>query len=434
LDREALHKGEAGALSEVVDALAPEIWRLVRSGFAAADEHAHPVLVKPLGRLGEVEEHVEMTLSAVLSPEQRRTASGLDDVRTAARREARTRLLIAARKSGRMVSLPEHFGPADLPPGIDDLDRALASEAPLSEAPTAIDAADRAPLEAALLTVRSFVGALDERGRTLVERRFGHGETHRAIAERFTCGAAAVAAHERRIRHGLRAALRATGQDLGRDRASQDALLGRALSATGAATGAATGTEEEALGGRLFPVTLERLRHAVLTRTFQEEPRPYGERLRWALAAAAAAIALYAMMLFGILPAPARDHSTRPRIVLGCAPSCTPGGSTTVRVLAPKDARKVAILLEDERGALTPLLTNPSGGSLHLPATAHHALVELPYPATLPAELRPGTELAVVAVFSRTELGPKTLLGSERPARSARVSSASTAIALRARP
>ena len=59
-------------------------------------------------------------------------------------------------------------------------------------------------------------------------------------------------------------------------------------------------------------------------------------------------------------------------------------------------------------GSVQPVLTDESGRSLTLPFGARQTLVEVPYPAALPA---PAADGAIVAIFSSEELSRRDLEG-----------------------
>ncbi len=383
MDLTRFKAGEADALDAATDLVAPTVWTIARRGFVC--DHDGRVAVRGIGNPGEVEALVIEVVATLCQPARRASITGADQFRQLVLTEAKHALLAHAVKVGEEVSVK---GAAADDEGLDDLDAIIGGQA-LSEADPPTDVAQDAAAQAELDATNEWRATLDPRSARLVQLRFGEHATVDAIAADFDCGRAAVRKRERRTRRKLRWALRRTKI---REHAS-DAALDLVL--VGDPNACAPP-----------PVTMERVRRGVSTRTFKVEPAPYGQRAMWGVAATALAGGLWALMLVGVLPSYADDRYPEPALSVACNPACTPGSEARLTVQAPNDASFVAFLLREGK-TLQPLLADPAGKSLSLPFGARQAAVEVPYPATIPAGV--GADAEVVAVFSNEELKSKEL-------------------------
>ncbi|MCA9550973.1 MAG: sigma-70 family RNA polymerase sigma factor [Myxococcales bacterium] len=390
MDLAAFQRGDMDALAAAVRACRDVLWCLTRRGFVT-HEDGLPVYVRGVEDPDVAMHEVVRAIALVLTPERRASLEREGQLLPRALRAARDRLVARAVRAGTLVSLAAEEERAEVPAGGEDLDAILdADGTPSLDAP-APDATQLADREAAQQACNQALRQSDERTRTLVHLRFREGRTHREIADHFTCGHAAIFAHEARLRRHLYRALAKVWPDRKVGPVALDLVLA-----------------PEGADGRPPPVTAERIDAEVLKRTFQEEPRAFGARLGWALGFSAVAAALWALMYLGVLPHPDQDRVLEPQVSLQCNPACTPGAQAQVKVLAPSDAQLVAVAVVPPDGVAQPLLTRPGGGPLAVPFGARDVLTEVPYPATLPADLAPGS--VAVAVFSRRDLSPHQVI------------------------
>lgn len=385
LDVEAFQRGDMAAISMVAATVVPEIWCIARRGFVCKD--GAPTVVRGIDNPDPIEPLVIEIVGAVCTPAARPAIDGIDALRRAVRTRAKERLLNYAKRSGRMVTVK---GDAAETAGLVDLDALIRNETELGAEDPPTDVEQTTRMEAELAITAKYRRSLDLRSANLIRLRWGEGKTALEVAKIFDCGQAAVRGWERLTRRELRHCLRAGGVHDRRRDASLDALL--------------SGTPASSA---IPPPTLQRICAEVCTRTFPREPAPFMQRAAWAIGAVAIATATWAMMYTGVLPYYANDKHPNPALVVKCKPNCTPGGAATVEVLAPRDARHVAVVMLDAEGNATPILTDPAGSSISLPFGARERLVAIPYDATLPATLTASPR--AVAIFSTKELKDRSI-------------------------
>lgn len=389
MQADAFHRGDMDVLATATDLCAPAVWALARRGFLVRDpDQGVPLFVQGIDDHDVAETLTIRIVAALLTPARRRAVEDPRALPRLALAEARDHLLAHGTRAGRVLSLLEPEERDAVPAGVDDLDAVLAGQAAPSTAALQPDANQRSRLNRAIALCQSAETDLDERSRTLVRLRFPEGRTRAEIAAHFTCGEAAVTAHEGRLRRQLRRHLKTEGLACGD--AMLDAVLGDAPHA-------------------LTPpaVTRERIRRDVLRRTFQDEPAPFGQRLAWAMGMAAIAFTAWALMFFGVLPYYDDDRYPTPNVAVRCTGPCAPGAEARFSILAPQDARRVALAVVRPDLRATAVLTADDGRSIRLPFGAREAAVPIPYPVTLPADL--GPEDRAVAVFSWDRLDEREI-------------------------
>ena len=372
------------AIGAVVDAYAPTVWTIARRGFVC--DHDGRVAVRGIEDPDAVEVLVVRVVATVCQPGRRKTMESTAEIRRAVLSEAKHALLAHATDHGDEVSVK---GDAADDEGLDDLDALIEGADPSPDDPP-IDVEHQAWADAEGSACASWIATLDERSAALIELRFRQHATTEAIAKEFDCGTAAVRERERRLRRKLRHKLKTAG--IGDDWA--DAALDVAL-----------------CGGRAScaapPVTIERVRRGVCTRTFEIEPAPFGQRAAWAFGAGVIAAALWLLMFTGVLPNPADDRYPAPEVTLECNRPCAAGDHGVLKIRAPNDAAHVAFLLSDTNGQTIMLMSDPAGGSISLPFGARQALVPVPYQATVPEGALP--TMRVMALFSSEALTAKEI-------------------------
>ena len=371
------------ALAEAADHCLEPVWQVAVSGFTTTIDEV-PTYVSGVRDPDEAINLTRSIVAAVLVPNARKTIESETQLTAAALAQARTRLIDHALARGQAASMAAEHEAAQVPRGTPNLD----ASAQTGEAPEILSGhAFRRPDDAATAAFcEAAVAGLDERSQKLVALRWQQGKTARETAAVFTCGAAAVNAHERRLRRQLQRGLTKRFA-----RAFGPAALDRLL----------CGTHGQS---SLPPITRERLRADILKRTFQSEPAPYGQRLRWGLAAAAVAFGVWLLMFVGVLPYYDDDVYPPVEVAVDCDGPCRAGGAATLSLLAPNDARFVAFMLTGADGNVRPLLTAPGGGVIALPFGARQAVVRMPYAAQWPAGISgPAT---VTAVFTAERVSP----------------------------
>ncbi|MBI2374182.1 MAG: sigma-70 family RNA polymerase sigma factor [Deltaproteobacteria bacterium] len=375
MDVERFRAGDLEVLRAELSGRLDSLWRLVRRGFVMEDAGAVQVLgAEP----EEVEELLVRVLTRELSPARRAEIGSsaelvrawVDAVVEGASREAD--------RHGRKVSASE------VPFGCVDLESARAG----AEVPMVglidVEAAEewgarRAQVDAAL-------SAMDETVREVARLRFVEGKSVDATAKSIGKGRAFVAERESRLRRELTRALKGHGARI--SGAKLDGLI--ADRAEGPAV-----------------ITRDRIIGRVFRRIFRDEPAPFKTRASYALSAAAVGLAGWLLMVSGVLPSTSSDVYPAPSVAIDCGGPCN-GAKASARILAPKDARAVAILLEGAR-SVAALLVDPAGGSVSLPFGARERETSIALEPTVTA-----TSGAVVAVFSRKELTRQALLEALR--------------------
>lgn len=411
---EAFHRGDMDALGDAVDAALPTVWRLARRGFLTEVDGLE-AYVQGAASPDVAERLVIRIIAACLTPDRRRRHADAAAFDQALLEEAKVKMLAHAERAGTLVTLVDENEKAQVPPHVQNLDQVIEGHEVLDpeDPPSAVGEEQEA--EARIAVCDAAVAKLDERRQRIVKLRFEEGMSAKACAEVLTCGSAAVTEHVRRIRHHVRHALRASDPDTKPGLATIDGLLAK-----------------RPLAPLPPAITRERLQSEVLKRTFQDEPRSYGVRLAWGLGAAAIAGALWLLMFSGVLPSYGDDTYPTPGVELSCKPACKPGEQTRVSVVAPRDARRVAVALAMEGQPPVPLLVSPTGRSIDLPFGARSAAVDVPYPATIPDGLRPNQRVWAVAHFSEARLDPDQIRAlTEGKTSIDGVLTTSTAIALR---
>lgn len=375
------------ALAVAADRCVPSVWCLATTGFTTTVDEI-PTYVRGCLNDDEAVGVTELVVSTALSPAQRAALTSLDGLLPAVLSEAKRQLLARAERTGRAVSLANEHEAVQVPEGTPDIDEILERKLELSAPPAHHF---RRPEDPKLIEVcAAAVAELDERSRRLVDLRWRKGKTAQQVAEEFTCGAAAVIAHERRVRQRVKRALFAHYPDDRFGRAEQDRLLAQTS------------------GQPSLPlITRERLRADILKRTFQDEPAPYRVRLGWGLGAAGVALGLWLMMFFDVLPHPDDDVFLPPSVAVRCLERCSVASPAQIDVLAPVDTRFVAVMVAGPDGRVQPLLTAPGGGVIRLPLGARGHEVPLPYPARWPAGVRGRS--VVTAIFSEVRISPAVL-------------------------
>lgn len=381
---EAFQRGDMPALEAAVEACQDLVWVLARRGFITQRDGL-TFWVHGLSDHDAAEDATVHLIADLIGPTQRSKIDGEPALLQAAMQHARQAFWQRAERAGRITTLKDGNDRALVPAEVEDID-ALINHGQLPSAePAAPDAQAEDWMRAAKQACLAQIQAADTRTQELVERRFRQGQSPADVAAYFTCGAAAVSAHESRVRRQLS---RALGRDVPqgpRGAATIDAVLSDAPWSPAPPA-----------------ITRARLRRDVLRRTFQDEPQPYGARLAWGLGAAAIAAIAWGLMFFGVLPGPGDDTYPTPSIEARCDGPCAPGQQMNVWVLAPKDAHRVAVALRSPDAPEQMLITSPSGGSIRLPFGSSVKLAPISYPAQLSTPLAAGAE--VVAVFSQDQL------------------------------
>lgn len=348
----AYQRGDRSALATIIEDAWRAVWRLGRHGFAAQfdGQEGH---VNPEVDLDRLERATIEILSSALAPERRAQATSLEAITLAISAEAQRHFLADAQARGQL-----RLGPP--PPAAANFELTqLATEAE--------------PIRLKVLET------LGERTRAIVEARFRQGEDAAALGSRMGCGRASLRAQEQRARRALARALhpRKFGP------ATLDAVYAGRLS------------DEPP------PISAERIRERVLSRVEQAPARPFGARLTDAVIVALVAAAAYLLLYAGVLPGPDSDLRTTTKVEVICKPTCTLGGTATVRLVAPRPSKSVALytIAGDQ---VRPFLVAPGGGGLSIPLSARDRPTELPHQVTLDAPLSPG--LKVVAVLAEERL------------------------------
>lgn len=245
-----------------VERLLPDVWRLIRSGFltrweSAGDGHVAAGSVVHIVGLAELDRAEELAVRVMFRGGCRR-------------REVLE--LLRAESFGRAVTLSEAAA-AEL--GAEDIDRAIAGETsaalgvPVAPAISGGDAIETFDADVLRALANNAIEALGEDGKKVAQKRWIEGKTDADAARELGIGLAAVRARERRVRHQVRHALRAlTQQTVGP--AAIDYLI--------------SGTADP-------EITRQRILRTISTKLQPEEPRPFVERLYWALGASAIALA-----------------------------------------------------------------------------------------------------------------------------------------------
>lgn len=388
MDLQALHRGDAAALSEFMTAHGDAVWQLARRGFVAR-EGERRVWVRGVTGPRELERLGVEVWSEILRPEARQSLTGPEAAAAVVLEGARRVLLAQAESEGREVTWDE-AEEEPLPTGVPDLDRG----ADLSglEPPNDLEPEDLQRFEAARAELEAYASRLPARDAALLTRRLRQAEPRSAVAAGLGMSVPAVKEGERRLVRHLLHHLRRHGRVGERS----EAVLLEALLA---------GDPRVA---SLPPRTAERIRETVLRRTFVDEPRPFAARARVAAIAAAVALGLYALMFFGLIPGPASDPSAEPELVLTCEAECGPGVAAQVAVRAPRGSKRVALWLRDPAGGARPLLAEDGGRAVALPVGAKVRLTPLLSRYVLPADWRPGSH-ELVAIFSRKRHAPAEL-------------------------
>lgn len=386
---EAFQRGDMDALEAAVHSCQDLVWVLTRRGFLTHRDGL-TFWVHGLEDRDAAETLVVHLIADLIGPTRR---AGIEDeagLIKAALVEVRDVMWAQAERAGRITSVTEDETGAVLPSEVEDLDALIEQGAAPRQPSSPPDAQAEAWMQDAQKVCTRVLTAGDERTRTLVELRIRKGHSTAEVAAHFTCGAAAIAAHESRLRRHLSRALAKALPAAPHGPATIDTVLA-----------------EEPWSATPPAITQARIRRDVLRRTFQEEPKPYSARLVWGLGAAAVAAVAWALMFFGFIPNPNSDTYPDPAVQARCNGPCTAGQDLKVWVLAPRDATHVAIALRGARGPDQLLLTNPAGGTLRLPFGAGVKLSPIPYPVQLTESASTASEL--VAVFSDRTLSERQL-------------------------
>ncbi|MEM7676253.1 MAG: hypothetical protein AAF449_09645 [Myxococcota bacterium] len=366
------------ALADAADLCLTPVWWLANTGFIAKFEN-RPTYVRGVESPDEAYQLTETVVTALLVPARRRMFDSDDALTTAALEEARKTLFRHAVYNGRITTIIEPQEAATVPSGTPDLDAVLSADGALAE-PDKHHFRLSKQVAAVALCAHTVAG-MDDRSRQLVALRWGQGQTALEVAQVFTCGAAAVSAHERRVRRQISQAWRKAHPDVSFGPTAMDRVLAGAPDAA-----------------ELPAISRERLRRDILKRTFQSEPPPFSVRLSWALGAAALAFALWLLMFLRVLPYYGDDVYPAPLIDVACEGPCSAGRPSQIDIRAPQDTRFAALWLTGIDGQLRPLLTAPGGGVFRLPLGARGHRVALPYPVEWPEDLA-GTA-TVTAIFT----------------------------------
>lgn len=385
---EAFQRGDMSVIEDAVRSCLPWVWRFTKRGFLTTEDGV-PMYVRGVENPDAAEHEVEMILAACLGPEQRQRVDSLATLERSVLAEAKRHLFRAGQRSGSVVDVATEEARAEVPAEVEDVDRLIAEGAMPSDAVVPPDAGRAQEGEALLALKNGYVGALDERSRALVHQRFAEEKTRAEVAASFDCGVASVTEREHRVRRKLAHAIRRVHPELEPKKASIDALLA-----------------DRFLDPTPPLVTRERIATNVLRRIHIDPPRPFAARAAWAVGISAIAFALWLLMFFGVLPNPGDDVYPTPAVAATCAPPCAPGAALTLSVVAPRNAKNVAVAFLDEDDKAEPLLAGPGGASLSLPFGARDTSVPIPYEAEVPA--RAGT---IVAVFSERRLTRAQILG-----------------------
>ncbi len=373
---ELLHfqRGEPEALAAACDlALAPA-WALGAAGFVERDG-ALALVCQGEAAPELLFQVVERAMAGVLEPSARRSLTDLGTLGALCLEASRAALREHAMKRGRLLPLPDDAAIAEL--GLRQDDDLLRLPGVLPLAQPALDPEATRLWEEARTLLGAEEPALGPRAREVRERRFVRGESARATAEALGIGVAAVRSQEARLMRRTRHALRRRWPELRPGRAWLEALLAGAPHPL-----------------TLTPMTLERLRHRIVVRTHREAPPPFGPRLAWGLGATGLAILALALMVLGIVRSPTDDLRVEPRLSV----RCPRGAQCEVRVVPPRRARQVAVMLVEPGQAARALVASPGGGSVLLPTGAAGRETRLPAAAGL--EEAP-TGARAMAVFSR---------------------------------
>lgn len=349
---EAYQRGDRAALATIIEQTWRTVWCLGRDGVRAEvdGQEGHTTPEEDLDRL---EQATIRILSDALAPERRAQVTSPEAIRAAIEAEAHRQFVADAQARGRIRPGP----PAPSAPSYD----------------LAHLAAEAEPIRAEVLT------SLGERTAGIVEARFLRGEEAEALGARLGCGRASLRAQEQRARRALARALhpRRFGP------ATLDAIYaGRLL------------TEPAS-------ISAERITAQVLSRVEVAPARPFGARLTDAVIVALVAAAAYLMLYAGVLPGPDSDPRASAMVEVFCKPTCTAGGTATVRLVAPRPSKSVALYTVDG-DQVRPFLVAPGGGGLSIPLSARDRPTELPHRVTLEAPLSP--ERKVVAVLAEEKL------------------------------
>jgi hypothetical protein len=383
VDVAGFQRGETDALSAFLGAHTRLVWQLARRGFATTEDD-RPALVFGVHRAASLEKLTVSTLSEALRTERRARVAEPKQGESLLLETARLCLTAAAQAEGRERTLDDREAEA-LPSSVIDLDRV---ELPLPDEQLSAPPRDVEDFELeAFEKARSELASLEEhlavRDRELLERRLRSAEPRADVARALSISVPAVKEGERRlVRHLLHHLRRARVLEERAGEAELEALL--------------SGDPKRA---SLPPRTAERIREQVLKRTFSEEPRPYKQRATLALAVAAIALALYALMFFGVIPGPGSDPEIEPQLAVSCAGQCTASSVLEISVRAPRRARRISLWLRSADSAVQPLVAHSDGRASALPFGAKERLTPLPVSATLPKNAGPAP-YEVIAVFT----------------------------------
>ncbi len=376
------------ALEEAVEECQDLVWALTRRGFLTRDQDLLSWVLGIEDR--DVAEDVAVHLLAeVIGPAERQQIDSAEALKSAALAHAKKVLWNRAVRAGRVTTLQGDSQHAQVPAAVEDIDRLISARCLPSLDAVPQDAGATEWLKRAQGVCAEVEAASDDRTKTLLQLRFREGQTCAQVAAHFTCGAAAVTAHEIRLRRQLGRALQRALPDHPRGPSTIDAIF-----------------SQDAFSAVPANITRARIRRDVLRRTFQDEPKSFAARAVWGVAAGLVAATAWGLMFVGILPGYDDDTYPTPAAEVQCEGGCGPGKTAQIKVLAPKDASRVAISLKTESGSV-PLLVSPSGGSIRLPFGSGTKMVPIAYPAQWPKDVPKSAQ--VVAVFSGSPLAAEQI-------------------------
>lgn len=376
------------ALEEAVEACQDLVWALTRRGFLTREQSLLSWVLGIEDR-DVAEEVVVHLIAEVIGPAQRQSIDSEEALKAAALVHAKQVLWTRALRAGRVTTLQDDSHHAQVPPEVEDIDRLISARCLPSQDSVPQDAGAEQWLKQAQEVCAQVEAASDDRTKTLLQRRFREGQSCAEVAAHFTCGAAAITAHEIRLRRQIGRALQRALPDSPRGAGTIDAIF-----------------SEDAFSAVPAKITRARMRRDVLRRTFQDEPKSFAARAVWGVAAGLIAATAWGLMFVGILPGYEDDTYPTPAALVLCDGGCGPGKTAQIQVLAPKDASRVAISLRTASGSV-PLLASPTGGSIRLPFGSGTKMVPIAYPAQWPDDVPKSAE--VVAVFSGIPLSSKQI-------------------------